>query len=95
MVSIEKAIPTHLPVSHVPKDSMNAPKGLGNVKSNADEVRLMGATQATGDPIIRGGEGVNTMGLSPSCRASTATGQEVINLLHEQRVILQLRVLAK
>ena len=88
MASIEKAIPTHLPVSHVSKNSMNASKGLGNVKSNAGEVRLMGVTQAIGDPIIRGGKGMNTMGLSPSRCASTATGQEVINLLHERRVIL-------
>ena len=83
------------PVSHVPKDSMNAPKGLCNIKSNAGEVRPRGAIEAIGDPIVRGGEGMNAMGLGLSLCASTATGQEVVNLLHKLRVILQLGVSAK
>ena len=95
MASIEKAIPTHLPVSHVSKDSMNAPKGLRDIKSNAGKVRPMSLTQAIGYLIVCSGEGMNTIGLSPSRRASTATSQEVVNLLHELRIILQLEMSAK
>ena len=82
MASIEKAIPTHIPIGHVPKNSVNAPKRLCNIEGNAGEVRPMGATQAIGDPIVDSGEGMDTIGIGPSRCASTATSQKVVNLLH-------------
>ena len=88
MASIEKAILTHLPVNHVPKDSMNAPKRLCNIENNAGKVRPMSPIQAIGHPIVCSDEGMNAIGLGPSRRASTATGQEVVNLLHELRIVL-------
>ena len=85
-------MPTHLPISHIPKDSMNAPKGLCNVEGDAGDVRPMSPTQAIRHPIVFGSEGMNAMGLGPSRRASTTTGQEVIDLLHKFRIFLQLGV---
>ena len=82
MASIEKKMPTHLPISHVPKDGMNAPKGLCNVEGDAGDVRSMSPPRAIGDPIVGRGKQMNAMGLGPSCRTSTATGQEVVDLLH-------------
>ena len=82
MASIEKKMPTHLPISHVPKDGMNAPKRLCNVEGNAGDVRPMSSPQAIEDPIVGRGEQMNAMGLGPSRRISTATGQGVVDLLH-------------
>ena len=90
MLDIEKAIPTHLPVSHVPKDSMNAPKGLCDINRDPGEIRPRGAIEATRNAIIGRGKGVYTAGFGLSCRARTTTCQEVIDLLDEDRVILNL-----
>ena len=95
MANIEKAIPTHLHVSQVPKDSVDAPKGLGNVKGNAGDIRPMGATQAIRDPIILRGKQIDVTGFGPSRRASTATRQEVVDLLDQLGVVLDLGVSAK
>ena len=90
MANIEKAIPTHLPVSHVPKDSMNAPKGLCDINRDTSEIRPGGAIEATRNAIVGRGKGVYTAGFGLSRRARTATCQEVIDLLDEDRVVLNL-----
>ena len=95
MARIEKVISTHLPVSHVPKDSMNAPKGLGNVKGDAGDIRPMGATQAIGDPIVRRSKQIDATGFVLSHHASTATRQEIVDLLDQLEVVLNLEVSAK
>ena len=92
MVNIEKAIPTHLPVSHVPKKSMNAPKGLCDINGNTGEIRLGGAIKATRNAIVGRGKGVYTAGFGLSRRARTATCQKVIDLLDEDRVVLNLEM---
>ena len=95
MASIEKAIPTHLPVSHVPKDSMNARKGLCNIKSNASEIRPGDAIKATRSTVVGRGEGMDATGFGLGRRARTATCQEVIDLRDEDRVILNLGMSAE
>ena len=69
MANIEKAIPTHLPVSHVPKDSMIVSKELCNIDGDTGEIRPEGAIEATRNAIVGGGKGVYTTGFGLSCRA--------------------------
>ena len=95
MARIGKGISTYLPISHVPKESVNAPQGLRDVESDTGKVWPMSPTQAIGHPIVCGGESMNAIGFGPSRRASTATGQKVVNLLHELRIVLQLGMSAK
>ena len=92
MANIEKAISTHLPISHVPKDKMNAPKGLCDVDRNIGEIWPRGAIEATRNAIVGGGKGMHTAGFGLSCRAPTATCQNVIDLLDKDRVVLNLEM---
>ena len=74
---------------------MNAPKGLGNVKGDAGDIWPMGATQAIGDSIVHRSKQIDATGFVPSHRASTATRQEVVELLDQLGVVLDLGVSAK
>ena len=55
----------------------------------------MSALEAIGGPIICMGESGDTISLGPSRRASTATGQEVVDLLDEAGVVLDLMMSVK
>ena len=58
---------------------MNAPKGLCDINRDTGEIRPGGAIEATRNAIVGRGKGVYT-----------ATCQEVIDLLDEDRVVLNL-----
>ena len=82
-------------VCNVPKDGVNAPKGLSNVEGYASEIRPMSAIKTIGDLIVCVGEGGDTVGFVLSRRARTATDQEVVDLLDEAGVVLDLMVSVK
>ena len=60
MPGIGKTKPTHLPISHVPKDSKYAPKGLGNIKGNLSEVRPMGPLETIRHTAVCGSKLMKT-----------------------------------